>query len=265
MISTKLSEKVRQGDFTSLAKAYKNRTGYSLKLLNFILNTVALGKDKGSLVVVEAGAGTGKLLENLLQIDLDPIIAIEPNNAMRYEGELYLEGKNVDWRNGSGEETGLDTGSVDWMLMGSSFHWVNLEKGLAEFHRILKDGAYFTAIWNPRNLEVSELHMRIEAKIYDIVTGLKRKSSGSAKFQKNLSRRITSTGHFKDVMEIETPYEVIMTKERYMNIWHSTNDIQAQAGPQRWAEVLEAIENEIRDLDEIRVPYKSRAWIAQRA
>lgn len=53
-----------------------------------------------------------------------------------------------------------------------------------------------------------------------------------------------------------------MTKERYMNIWRSVNDIRVQAGEDRFERILHKIENIIKSEEQIVVPYKSRAWTA---
>lgn len=53
-----------------------------------------------------------------------------------------------------------------------------------------------------------------------------------------------------------------MTKERYMNIWRSVNDIRVQAGEERFERILHKIENMIEAEEQIVVPYKSRAWTA---
>jgi hypothetical protein len=55
-----------------------------------------------------------------------------------------------------------------------------------------------------------------------------------------------------------------MTKERYMNVWRSVNDIQAQAGPERFEQILLMIEQLIAPLEDLVVPYKMRSWTAQR-
>jgi hypothetical protein len=48
-----------------------------------------------------------------------------------------------------------------------------------------------------------------------------------------------------------------------MNTWKSVNDIQVQAGEEGFRRILNNIEHIIKDMDEIEVPYRARAWIAQ--
>ncbi|CAN5530607.1 class I SAM-dependent methyltransferase [soil metagenome] len=252
---------MKQGDFTTLAKSYVHRTGYSEVVLRYISDHIGGGSTLFD--VAEVGAGTGKLTENLLNMGFK-VTAVEPNDAMREEGKQYTSGKNVKWQRGSGEETGLANASANWLLMGSSFHWVDLIKGLTEFRRVLKPGGYFTALWNPRDLERSEWHQNIESQIRKIVPELKRVSSGSGDFTKTLSRDLASTGEFADVVYMEQEYDIAMSKDRYLGAWHSTNDIQAQAGIERWKKIIEMIEQELKLLETVAVPYRTRAWTCRR-
>lgn len=253
---------MEQGDFTALAKSYINRPGYSSTVLRVIGSSIEAFTSTDFLVA-DVGAGTGKLTENLLEMDLR-CIAVEPNDEMRKEGVRYTDKFDVEWRAGSGEATGLETSSADWVLMASSFHWVDTEKGLSEFHRILKPGGHFSALWNPRDLARSELHTRIEDRIYSIVPELKRVSSGGSKYTGSLYADLISTGHFEDCFFVEAEHEVVMSKDRYLGAWYSVNDIQSQAGPKRFEEIIAAISSEIADLEEIPVPYKTRAWTVRR-
>ena len=254
---------MKQGDFTALAKQYINRPAYSELLLKKILKTMDYDKKKDRFSVVEVGAGTGKLTKMLLEMNLN-VIAIEPNDDMREEGIKFTkEFNNIVWKKGSAEETFLESGIADWVIMASSFHWTEAKKSLPEFARILKNNGYFTAIWNPRNIKISELHTKIEDNIKSIIPELKRISSGSQS-TKRWEYILISTNHFKDCIFMETDHQESMSKERYMGAWHSVNDIQSQAGSKRWQEILHMIENEIKNLDIIDVPYKIRAWSVQK-
>lgn len=251
---------MKHGDFTELAKYYVDRPGYSLVLLNYIKAYIQdrLGRDP---VVADVGAGTGKLTENLQQIGLNGY-AVEPNSAMRQEGIKLFAGENTfEWVEGSAEETGLPDDCVDWVLMGSSFHWADASKATAEFRRILKPGGFFTAIWNPRDIQRCELHTKIEDMIYREVPGMKRVSSGSAITTEMMMQKVGDG--FKDLVFMECTHDETMSKERYMNIWRSVNDIRVQAGEDGFRRILKNIENILSGYSKISVPYKSRAWIVQ--
>ena len=249
------------GDFTKLAKDYVNRPGYSLDVLRVIGRNA--GMDRRDFRVADVGAGTGKLTENLSELGLVGC-AVEPNAAMREEGiKLFSSNPSFVWSEGSAEHTGLPDHSFDWVLMGSSFHWADTAQALEEFHRILKPGGYFTAIWNPRNIEGHELHEKIEAMIAAEVPELKRVSSGGKKNIGDIEGKLLSTEYFSNLFFVEAEHEVVMSKERYMGAWRSVNDIQAQAGPERFEIILNKIEEIIAPYHEVVVPYKSRAWTVQ--
>ena len=250
------------GDFSNLAKQYINRPAYSDHLLKTLLLYTGY-LQKPCFCVADVGAGTGKLTKMLVEQGLS-VTAVEPNDSMRNEGIKYTDGFDVSWVSGYGEDTGLPAGSFDWIVMASSFHWTDPEKSLPEFHRVLKPGGHFTAIWNPRNIEASQLHTRIEQNIYAIAPNINRVSSGSKANTKKWEEILISTGHFSNVIFMEVDHLEVMSKERYLGAWLSVNDIQSQAGPEKWAEILHMIEAEIADLDVVEVPYKNRAWTAQR-
>ena len=252
---------MQQGDFTALAKSYaKYRSGYSSQVARALFSYVRA--DRPGFTAADVGAGTGIWSRIMLEAGLR-CICIEPNDAMRTEGIEHTWSFHPEWKNGTGEETTLADLSVNWVTMASSFHWVKPERALPEFCRVLKPGGYFTALWNPRNIEGNELHESIEAEIYRIVPGLKRKSSGAKKHVSDMPAVLASTGDFGPPIFMESTEEVVMSKERYLGAWRSVNDIQAQAGPERFEEIIRAIEARIAGLDEISVPYLTRAWTAQ--
>lgn len=256
---------MKQGNFDSLAKYYINRPAYDKEFLSEILEKIGFehNKNKKKFIVADIGAGTGKLTKILSELCLK-VIAVEPSKKMLYEGMKYTKGLKIKWKEGSGEHSGLKNNSVNWVIMASSFHWTDPELSLPEFNRILKDGGYFTAIWNPRNVEKSKLETKIEKIIYKIAPDIKRVSSGSKKYTKDWNKIIISTGHFKNVMFMEADYLEVMSKERYLGIWRSVNDIRTQLGEEKFSELLKLIKKEISNMEEIVVPYKMRAWTAQK-
>lgn len=253
---------MKHGDFTALAKYYVDRPGYSRTLLEYMKANVE--KKAGTdLVVADVGAGTGKLTEDLVQIGCRGY-AVEPNAAMREEGIKLSVGKDrFTWLEGSAERTGLPDNSVNWVLMGSSFHWADAQKASKEFHRVLKVNGFFTAIWNPRDIGRSKLHTEIEEMIYREVPGMKRVSSGNSVTTEQMYEKLCTEGYFKNLVFMESAYEEIMTKERYMKIWRSVNDIQVQAGEEGFRRILNNIEDMLQGQEKVAVPYKSRAWTVQ--
>lgn len=135
---------MKQGDFTEVAKHYHNRPAYSPFLLSKLIacvsenSTPSTAQARQNLQVVEVGAGTGKLTAMLAQDFGLSVTAVEPNDAMRAEGEKATQGLSIKWLKGSGEETNLPSNSADWLIMASSFHWTDPSKSLPEFARVLK-------------------------------------------------------------------------------------------------------------------------------
>lgn len=255
---------MKLGDFTNLAKDYANRAGYSETVLR-VLHSYIESVNGPIHNIADVGAGTGKLtldLEKMVKISGGGVhYAVEPNEAMRQEGLKAFAGRNTFvWSEGVAEATGLPDDSVDWLLMGSSFHWADAPVALEEFHRVLRPGGFFTAIWNPRNLESSSFHMDIERSIYEMVPNLKRVSSGARMNMKDMEVKLLSTAFFDGLFLVEGPHETVMSKERYMGAWRSVNDIHVQAGDELFEEVLRMIERKISTMEQIVVPYLSRAF-----
>ena len=253
---------MKQGDFTLMAQHYINRPAYSTMLLEKLLACVNEERlDMKDFCITEVGAGTGKMTKLLSNFGAR-VLAIEPNDAMREEGIKYTKNCPIVWQKGSGEETGAESDSANWLVMASSFHWTDPMRSLPEFRRVLKKGGYFTAIWNPRNIKPDSIFEEIEQEIFSIVPELTRVSSGSQN-TKDWSEVLVSSGDFCDCFFMECDYVEMMDKERYMGAWRSVNDIQAQAGEQRWQEILRMIEKKISHLKIIEMPYKIRAWSAK--
>ena len=78
-----------------------------------------------------------------------------------------------------------------------------------------------------------------------------------------VEQKLLSSSLFGNIVFTEAPHTVTMSRERYMGVWRSVNDIRVQAGEKLFAEILDEIEKIIAPYDEIVVPYRSRAWTVQ--
>ena len=249
---------MKHGDFTKLAKDYKYRPNYSLEVLR-VIGTYA-GMDRPDFRIAEVGAGTGKLTENLVELGLKGD-AVEPNDAMRAEGiKLFENNDAFTWRKGFAEDNGLPSDNYDWALMGSSFHWAETEPALKEFHRVLKPGGLFTAIYVTRDIEGHKIHEDIEGIVNKNLPDMHRVSSANKSHHMDVGGKLLSTEMFDNLFFVEAPHTITMSVDRYMGIWRSVNDIQVQAGEELFKKILDEIQDYLKDFDEITVPYLSRAW-----
>ena len=98
--------------------------------------------------------------------------------------------------------------------------------------------------------------------IYGEVPNIKRVSSGSTMTTEQMREKL-SGGAFGNIIFMETSYEELMTKERYLNVWRSVNDIRVQAGEDGFQRIMDNIEKILKNYEEIIVPYKARAWTAR--
>ncbi len=253
-----MNSTIKQGDFTKLASDYSScRPDYSQSVLQTLLTHTR------ATTVADVGAGTGIWSRMLSQTGLKTT-AVEPCDNMRAEGIRFTADYDIDWHDGLAEATNLPDASVDWVTMASSFHWADTPVALAEFHRILKPGGHLTILWNPRNIDGNELHENIEQGIHDRLPNLKRVSSGRAKNSRDWTDDLQSTGQFTDCIFMEARHEIAMSHKRYLGAWRSVNDIQAQAGPELFPQLLDAIREKISHLEKVVVPYKTRAWTVNR-
>lgn len=251
---------MQRGDFTTLAECYgKYRPGYNQSIIEEIIEITNL--NASDIRAADVGAGTGIFSKQLIQAGVGFVTAIEPNEEMRKVGKLQNH-RDLSWNEGSAENTNLQKSSVDLLTMASSFHWANTEVALEEFNRVLKPGGIFAAIWNPRITELSETERKVQFMLENDFGLTSRVSSGRSGITDNLNEILINSGLFENVKYVDK----LDVKERspgeYLGAWRSVNDVQAQLGPKRFDEFIDAVEKIVRNLNAIEVHYLTRAWIA---
>ncbi len=104
----------------------------------------------GDWMVTDVGSGTG-ILSSLFLENGNHVKCIEPNGEMREMSirNLSVTG-DVDFIDGTGESTGLPDASVDLVVCGQSFHWMDAKPAMQEFSRILRGMKWVALIWNDR-------------------------------------------------------------------------------------------------------------------
>lgn len=252
------------GDFSTLAENYsKYRPHYSDTVLDEIL--AILARPEAELDAADIGAGTGIWSRMLAGRELRSVTAVEPNPEMRARGTEDSADLDIRWQAGSGEATGLETGSIDLLTAASCFHWFDFEKATTEIHRVLRASGCFVALWNPRDLDANPQLKEIEDELFRIAPDIKRVSSGSSSFVSSLMERLAAAPEFQSVVGLEGRHVQRFTLPQYLGVWRSVNDVQVQAGPERFARFLEHLERELPRLSAIDVTYRTRAWVARRS
>jgi ubiquinone/menaquinone biosynthesis C-methylase UbiE len=270
------SSTMRHGDFTHLATDYaKFRPGYAPQVATAILGYVGshvgshvtchVGRDPASIDAADIGAGTGIWTRMLAAHGLHSVVAVEPNDDMRAQGIETSRGTDIHWHKGSAEATGLPDSSADLVSMASSLHWADFDQACDEFHRILRPGGLFVALWNPRLIEANPLLVEIEAQIARLKPDIRRVSSGRSGITERLTDMLSAKPQFSNVLYLEGRHSLRQTPAQYIGAWRSVNDLQVQLGPDLFREFLDFAEQRIAGLAAIETNYVTRAWAARRA
>jgi len=130
-----------------VADYVKYRPHYPAAIITFLQDSYQLTTDR---LIADIGAGTGISTQLFLDAGYRTI-AVEPNTEMRDKAmELLSTYPAFTAADGTAENTGLASESVDAIIAGQAFHWFNAQNARAEFKRILKAGGIVALIWNER-------------------------------------------------------------------------------------------------------------------
>jgi len=119
----------RASSFAGVADEYeRGRPGYPHEAIEWLLGVA-------SLVVLDLGAGTGKLTSALLDAG-HRVIAVEPLQEMREILTSKLPAARA--LAGTAENLPLANASVDAVTVGAAFHWFDHSAAQAEIARVLR-------------------------------------------------------------------------------------------------------------------------------
>jgi ubiquinone/menaquinone biosynthesis C-methylase UbiE len=166
--------------FTEVVENYaKFRPSYPIELCQVLEEHCGLTPQS---IIADIGSGTG-LLTKLLLDHGNPVLAVEPNDAMRAVAEQLLQSyPQFQSIAGTAEATTLPDHSVNLITVATAFHWFDPVKTKREFQRILQTPGYVALIWNVRNLADSALQQEYENLIVEY--GSDYKTSSAQKFEK---------------------------------------------------------------------------------
>lgn len=132
----------RARSFGAVAEAYdRGRPAYPAEAVAWLTG----GEAK---VVLELGAGTGKLTRQLVDAG-HAVFATDPDEAML---EVLRERvPEVSARIATAEDIPANDRSVDVVVVAQAFHWFDHDVALAEIARVLKPGGHVALVWNSRD------------------------------------------------------------------------------------------------------------------
>lgn len=243
------------GDFTEQAEAYhRSRPGYPAALLDDLAARLGLGPGDA---VADIGAGTG-ILTRLLAERGYAVSAVEPNAAMRAYATPDPRVRSID---GTFEATGLGDASQRWCVAAQAFHWADPPRALPELARVLAAGRALTVIFNDRDPLKSELMTFVRGVIRRVVPEFEE-----AYRDRDWGHELCAGGHFGDVWYHEVAHEVVMTRDRFLELWRGHNRLNNIAGPERFAALFSEIAQRLDEggHHEVPVAYRARAFTAWR-
>jgi SAM-dependent methyltransferase len=143
----------------------------------------------GAELVVELGAGTGKLTRAVSALGTRAV-AVEPDPRML----AVLQGLGLEGVEGTAEAIPFDDAVADAVVAGSSLHWFELEQALPEIHRVLRPGGRFAFGWNHRD----DRHPAI-ARMGETVYAAQVRRPGPRWRSRDWAAELTDSGLFRDV------------------------------------------------------------------
>lgn len=215
---------------------------------------------EGAELVVELGAGTGKLTRAVAALCVR-VVAVEPDPRML----AVLRGLDLEGVEGSAEAIPFGGRTADAVVAGSALHWFDLDGALPEIHRVLRPGGRLAFGWNHRDVR----HPTIAAMSEVIYAS--RPSRQTAGWQReDWSVAITAGGLFRDVEQElfehvhELPREALEDHLLSYSGLAALSDDEHRRVLADVGRILDA-DASLHDGDRLRLPFVVDAYRARRA
>ena len=230
--------------FGSVAEAYdRGRPSFPAEAVRWLV-----GEDPAT--VLEVGAGTGKLTEQLVALGHD-VHATEPAEEM-----LQILRRNLpDARTtqASAEELPVPDRSVDVVVAAQSFHWFDLERALPEIARVLRPGGHVGLVWNMRNEKIPWVR-----KLGTLI-------GNQELLAKEIAEPLVHSGLFGFVEDATFPFWHDINRATIQDMVLSRSNIALlddDAREAKLAEVVAFYDDYGRGMDGMRLPYDSQCYRA---
>lgn len=136
----------RATSFGAAADHYEAaRPNYPFEAVAWMLEKLPHGSHR----IADVGAGTGKLTRVLVEAPDAEVIAIDPDPAML--GKLRESVPGVPTFTGTAEQLPVPDSSLDAVVLGQAWHWVDPVAASTEIGRVVRSGGTLGLIWNIRD------------------------------------------------------------------------------------------------------------------
>jgi SAM-dependent methyltransferase len=211
----------------------------------------------GAELVVELGAGTGKLTRAVSGLGTRAV-AVEPDPRML----AVLRGLGLEGVEGSAEAIPFDDAVADAVVAGSSLHWFELEQALPEIHRVLRPGGRFAFGWNHRD----DRHPAI-ARMGETVYAAQARRPGPRWRSRDWAAELTESGLFRDVEHALFEHVHELPREALADHLLSYSGVAALADDERrrvFNEVAQVLDSDpsVGDRATLRLPFVVSAYRA---
>jgi ubiquinone/menaquinone biosynthesis C-methylase UbiE len=202
------------------------------------------------LTVLELGAGTGKLTEQLVALGHD-VHATEPDPQML----SILEKKHPDVRvsQAPAEEIPAGDASYDVVVSAQAFHWFDHDRALPEIARVLKPRGRLSLVWNQRD---------------ERIPWVKRlgKIIGTQDQLNDPGELLAASKRFGEVEETSFRFWQAVDQHSIRDLVRSRSNVAVLSPAQqeaKMAEVLAFYEEYGRGMDGMQLPYAATCFRAQ--
>lgn len=214
----------------------------------------------GAELVVELGAGTGKLTGALAALGV-PVVAVEPDPRML----AVLREHGLDGVEGTAEAIPFGDGEAGVVVAGSSLHWFELDEALPEIHRVLAPGGRLGFGWNHRDVRHPTM-----AAMQEVIYSSRPSRQTSGWQRREWPRAVTEAGLFGDVEHAlfehvhELPREAL---EDHLLSYSGLAVLPEDERQREFAAVAKILDADpsLHDGDRLRLPFVVAAYRAARA
>jgi ubiquinone/menaquinone biosynthesis C-methylase UbiE len=233
----------RARSFGSVAEAYdRGRPAYPADAVAWLAGCEAR-------VVLELGAGTGKLTRELVDQG-HAVFATDPDEAML--AVLRERVPEVSAKVATAEEIPANDRSVDVVVVAQAFHWFDHEVALPEIARVLKPGGHVALVWNSRDERIPWVR-RMGAIL------------GRQDLDTSSSERLVHSDLFGFMEETAFKHWQEIDRETILDMARSRSSFAVMDESEReshLAEVLAFYDEYGRGMDGMRIPYVTRCYRA---